>query len=68
MSFLLIVHNYFFMDYDFNGSHPILSVYLHMLIEKEEGLMRQNFSLMKFLYVTVWGAGKLETSLKLGTQ
>jgi len=56
------------MDYDFNGSHPILSVYLHMLIEKEEGLMRQNFSLMKFLYVTVWGAGKLETSLKLGTQ
>lgn len=68
MGFFLIVHNYFFTDYDFNGPHHILSVYLHMLIEKEEDLVRQNFSLIKFLYTTVWGAGKPETSLKLGTE
>lgn len=51
------------MDYDFNRSHPILSVHAH----KEGGALRQNFSLIKFLYTTVWGAGKPETSLKLGT-
>lgn len=61
------MHNYFFMNYNFNGSHCILSVCLHMPIEKEEDFVRQNSSLIKFLYTTVWSAGKPETTLKLGT-
>lgn len=62
------MHSYFFMDDDFSGSHPVLSVCLHVLVEKEEGLVRQKFSFMKSLYTTVWVAGKPETSLKLGTK
>lgn len=38
------------MNYDFNRSHPTLSVYLHVLMDQEEDFVRQNFSLVISLY------------------